>query len=340
MNQDAAILEHVELQALNTFGIKASGRWYYKAVDLTSLRNFLSSGVHRGRQVLILGGGSNLLFTRNFEGLIIHNCLPGLTIEALDSDYSLLRAGAGENWHQLVLYALGKGLYGAENLSLIPGSTGAAPIQNIGAYGVELKDIFHSLKGIHLETLQEQEFDSDACRFGYRDSIFKHALKNKFIITEVTLRLSHQQHPRTHYGDIQRVLDEQQLPATAINVSKAVIQIRQSKLPDPAELGNAGSFFKNPVIPSARYELLRQGNPDMPGYPDAGGMKVPAGWLIEKSGLKGLRRGSCGVHTRQALVLVNYGQASGSEVYALSEEIIATVQQRYGITLEREVNVI
>lgn len=291
---------------------------------------------------MILGGGSNVLFTRNFDGVVLQNHILGKEVMQEDEDHIFVKVGGGENWHQWVMYCLENNWGGVENLSLIPGSVGASPIQNIGAYGVELKDVFHSLEAIQLDTAQLHTFDRQACRFGYRDSIFKQKAKGKYFITSVTFRLDKQHQLHTSYGAIQTELDRMGVSAPSIHdISKAVIHIRQSKLPDPAVIGNGGSFFKNPVVSSSQLAMLQQAYPDIPHYPQADGSeKLAAGWLIEQAGWKGKRLGNYGVHDRQALVLVNYGGARGADIVALSKEIQASVKQQFGVELTPEINLI
>ena len=254
----------------------------------------------------------------------------------------VLKVGAGEVWHDLVLYTIEHGYHGLENMSLIPGSVGASPMQNIGAYGVEIKDVFEKLEALEIQTGEMQTFSKDACAFGYRESVFKRALKGKYIITYVYFRLSLTEKVSTHYGAIESELTKQGISnPTSKDVSNAVIAIRSSKLPNPKELGNAGSFFKNPVVPIETYNRIKEVYLDAPSYPiDEKSVKVPAGWLIETAGWKGKQVGACGVHKNQALVLVNYGGATGNEIYKLSTEIIEDIVQKFGITLEREVNIL
>jgi UDP-N-acetylmuramate dehydrogenase len=295
--------------------------------------------------VLLLGGGSNMLLTQDFPGLVIQIRILGRRIVQEDADSLVLEAGAGENWHQLVLYAVAQGWGGIENLSLIPGCLGAAPIQNIGAYGVELKDVFVELEAVALADGHVRRFDAAECAFGYRDSVFKQALRGQYAITHVRLRLRKRGHQlATTYGAIADELRAVGIdPATAsiADLSAAVIRIRQSKLPDPEVIGNAGSFFKNPEIPRTQYEALQAEFPGIPGYVVSDAVvKVPAGWLIEQAGWKGKRFGNYGVHDKQALVLVNHGGAQGADLLALSSQIMASIQEKFGIALEREVNII
>ena len=340
--------ENVSLRPYNTFGLDVQARYFARFASADELRALLRRPEVQGREILILGGGSNLLFTQDFNGVVLKNEIMGLEIISEDADThtALLRAGAGESWHGLVEYALGQDLSGLENLSLIPGTVGAAPLQNIGAYGAELRDTFAQLEAVSLATGEFRVFTAAECGFGYRESVFKNVLKNQFVVTAVTMRLHRQARPNVRYGAIADTLAEMGVAGepTPHEVSRAVVHIRRSKLPDPAQVGNAGSFFKNPEIPQAQFDRLRGEYPDLPGYPVPGGVKVPAAWLIERAGWKGLRRGpgagTHGVHDRQALVLVHHGGATGHDLRRLAEEIIASVSQRFGIELHPEVNIL
>jgi UDP-N-acetylmuramate dehydrogenase len=294
------------------------------------------------KQKMILGGGSNVLFTQDFDGVILHNQILGKELIKEDDEHVWVKVGAGENWHEWVMYCLQNNWGGIENLSLIPGSVGASPIQNIGAYGVELKDVFHSLEAIQMDTAKIQTFDRDSCQFGYRDSIFKRHAKGKFFICSVTFRLTKKHKLHTGYGAIRSELERMGVSDPGIqDISRAVIQIRQSKLPDPAEIGNGGSFFKNPVVEKALFESIQKQYPNMPHYPQPDGReKLAAGWLIEQAGWKGKRFGNYGVHKRQALVLVNYGGANGAHIVSMSKEIQADVKHQFGVTLEPEINLV
>ncbi len=290
---------------------------------------------------LVLGGGSNILFTRDVDGLVLRNEISGMEICGEDTDHVYVKTGAGENWHQFVLYCINQGLAGVENLSLIPGNTGASPMQNIGAYGVELKDVFHELEAWHLKDKAWVKFSGADCHFGYRESVFKRALKDQFIIASVTFKLRRKPVFHISYGAIEQELSLMGITELSIRaISDAVIRIRSSKLPDPAVIGNAGSFFKNPEIGPEQFESLKLTYPKIVGYPLAGKkFKLAAGWLIEQAGWKGYREGDAGCHEKQALVLVNYGHATGQEIYSLSENILQDVQAKFGVTLEREVNI-
>ena len=290
---------------------------------------------------LTLGGGSNVLFVNDFDGTILKNDVRGIEKVGEEEDTVLVRAGAGENWHEFVLHAIENNWAGIENLSLIPGNIGASPMQNIGAYGVEIKDVFHSLEAFHLPTGEVHTFYHNDCEFGYRESVFKRKYKGQYVILTVTYRLLKNPQLSLDYGAIKAELERMQVSSPDISaVSQAVINIRQSKLPDPKLIGNAGSFFKNPVIDKRKFEKLKIKFPEMASYPvSEDKVKVAAGWLIDKAGWKGRRFDEFGVHERQALVLVNYGGAAGTDIYNLSEEIMEDIYEQFGIHLEREVNV-
>ena len=335
------VLKDVSLKPYNTFGIDLPAEAFVEIDSLDTLLKALSIEDHP--DFFILSGGSNLLLTAPLRALVLYINIQGKEILSQDGQTAIIRAMAGENWHELVLWSLGKGLGGLENLALIPGKCGTAPIQNIGAYGVELKDVFHACEAVEMATGILHRFTAEDCSFGYRDSFFKQEGKGKYIITSVELKLTQTNHRlSTSYGAIQEELHRIGISEPAPgDVAKAVIAIRQSKLPDPKVLGNSGSFFKNPVIPTAQYAILKERFPELPGYPQEGArVKVPAGWLIEKCGFKGYRKGDAGVHQKQALVLVNYGNASGQEVLKLARQIQQTVQETYGIAIVPEVNIV
>jgi UDP-N-acetylmuramate dehydrogenase len=291
---------------------------------------------------LIIGGGSNILFTRDFEGLVIRNCLKGISLISENEETVLVEAASGENWHQFVQWCIAQGFGGLENLSLIPGCVGASPMQKIGAYGVEIKDVFKSLTAVDLENGKKRVFSKEECAFGYRESVFKTIYKNKYLITSVTFELKRHPVINISYGAIAEQLKAMGVLNPGISdVSKAVMAIRQSKLPDPLVTGNAGSFFKNPEVSAEKYAEILSQFPELVSYPLASGhYKLAAGWLIEQAGLKGYEKNGAAVHTRQALVLINTGTATGEAVLALSTEIIEKVKNKYGVTLEREVNII
>jgi UDP-N-acetylmuramate dehydrogenase len=332
-----SIAENVSLKAYNTFGIDVKTRWLGRFASTEELGELVEWA--GDRRLLVLGGGSNVLFTRDVDGVVLLNEIKGIDLLDEDEDYVYVRAGAGENWDALVQYCIGRNWAGLENLSLIPGNVGAAPMQNIGAYGVEIRDVFWELEGWSLADRRVKTFTPDDCEFGYRESVFKGRLKGQYVILNVVLRLRKDPIFHTSYGALREELGDREPSIRAI--SEAVVKIRRSKLPDPAEIGNAGSFFKNPTVGAGVFEGLKTRFPGIIGYPAPGGeVKLAAGWMIEQCGWKGFRRGDAGVHARQALVLVNYGKATGKEIYALSEEILHAVQDLFGIKLEREVNII
>ncbi len=334
------IQENISLKPYNTFGIDAKARYFSAFHSVEELRKILEQAI--SPQLLILGGGSNILFTGDIDALVLRNDIKGILKVEEDDDSIYIKSGAGENWHAFVLHCIANGWAGVENLSLIPGCVGASPMQNIGAYGVEIKDVFHELTAFHLQERSNYTFHQKDCQFGYRESIFKRKYKDQFVITDVTFRLSKKPVLNTSYGAIEQELEAMGVTQPTIkSVSDAVIRIRTSKLPDPREIGNAGSFFKNPSVSKDKYEELRNEHATMPGYENANGtVKLAAGWLIEQAGWKGYRRGDAGCHAKQALVLVNYGKATGKEIYDLSEEILRSVEEKFGVTLEREVNII
>jgi UDP-N-acetylmuramate dehydrogenase len=333
--------KHFSLRALNTFGMDVKANWLAEIVTVEDIRHVLRDPDLQHLERLVLGGGSNILFTRPVQGIVLHNRIGGIEMVREDDDFAWIRAGAGGSWHELVEWAVERSLGGIENLSLIPGSVGAGPMQNIGAYGVELKDVFDNLEALHLGTMDMHTFRNSDCAFGYRESVFKHALKNQFFITAVTLRLSKKPVVNTAYGAIAQQLERMGVAIPGIReVSRAVMQIRRSKLPDPAVLGNAGSFFKNPEVEPAVFERLSSLHPGIVAYPLPSGMvKLAAGWLIEQCGWKGRVVGHTGAHKDQALVLVNYGHASGTEIYELALQIRNSVHERFGVLIDPEVNV-
>ncbi|GGK71540.1 UDP-N-acetylenolpyruvoylglucosamine reductase [Rufibacter glacialis] len=331
------------MQPYNTFGIDAKASLLAEFSSVEELRELLQNPEVQALPTLVLGGGSNVLFTQDVEAAVLLNRIKGITqTPEADGKHVLVTSGSGETWHDLVLYTLENDLGGIENLSLIPGTVGAAPLQNIGAYGVELKDTFQSLEALVMATGNVVTFNKEQCGFGYRESVFKKEAKGQFIVTSVTLRLTKEHQFNTSYGAIQDTLAQQQVKELSLKaISEAVCHIRRSKLPDPAKIGNAGSFFKNPEIPLALFEILKSQYPGIPGYPvTPETVKVPAGWLIEQCGWKGKVLGAHGVHKDQALVLVNYGGAAGNDVKTLAYEIITSVEEKFGIRLTPEVNII
>lgn len=341
------LIENKSLRYHNTFGMDVYARWFTEVQSEDALRSALEWAGKSAGAPFILGGGSNILFTRNVDGLVIANAIPGVEVVKEDATCVWVKAGAGVRWHALVEYCIHHGYAGIENLALIPGNVGAAPMQNIGAYGVEIKDVFDSLTAMDMQDKSIQVMDAESCAFGYRESKFKREWKNKYVITSVTLRLNKIPKYHIEYGAIARELENMGVRELSIRaVADAVIKIRTGKLPDPAVIGNAGSFFKNPEVTVETYHTLKQTYPDIAGYAlENGKVKLAAGWLIEHSGpavgvsWKGYRKGDAGCHAMQALVLVNHAHASGNDILELSEQIIASVQHKFGVTLEREVNV-
>lgn len=329
-----------DLKPFNTFGLTSIAERLVHIDQPAELEAFFSE--HPQAPTLVLGGGSNLLLTRDLPGTTLRIEFPGIELIDQDKEHFYVKAGAGVVWHEFVLAAIANGWAGVENLSLIPGSVGAAPMQNIGAYGVEIKEVFHALEAFIIGDKSVETFSKVDCQFGYRESVFKRALKNKAIITSVTFKLNKTPRFNTSYGAIDAELERMNVNDVTIKaISDAVIAIRQSKLPDPKKIGNSGSFFKNPVIATNHFTHLQKSYPEIVGYPSGDRhTKVAAGWLIEKAGYKGKRIRNFGVHDKQALVLVNHGGATGAEVFALSEEIIEAIKDQFGIELEREVNII
>jgi UDP-N-acetylmuramate dehydrogenase len=335
------IQENISLKPFNTFGIEASTRYFGRFSSVEELNQILTS--NKDKELLILGGGSNILLTKNFDGLTLINEIKGFEVTKNDGDSVIVKSGAGEIWHEFVLKCIENNFSGVENLSLIPGSVGASPMQNIGAYGVEIKDVFESVEAYHIPTGELHTFSKEECEFGYRESVFKRKYKGQYVIISVSYKLSlSAPKVNTSYGAIESELKEMNISTPSIkDVSQAVINIRSSKLPNPKEIGNAGSFFKNPVISKELFDKLFVEFPTIPNYPaENDGKKIAAGWLIEQCGWKGKTLGHYGVHKLQALVLVNYKGATGTEIYDLSSSIIKDVEDKFGITLEREVNIL
>ena len=336
------ILEYQSLKKLNTFGIDVTAKYFVEFSSIEDIQDILSNPKFLNTKKLILGGGSNLLFTQNFDGLVLKNNLKGIKLIKEDTDFYYVKSAAGEVWHEFVMHCIKNNYAGLENLSLIPGNVGASPMQNIGAYGVEIKDMFYELEAFSIEDKTIRTFSKAECKFGYRESVFKHKLKNQFIITSVTFKLLKNPQFNTSYGAIETELAAMGIIDKSIRtISKAVCNIRNSKLPNPAEIGNAGSFFKNPEVVKGKYEFLKIKYPNIVGYAlENGNMKLAAGWLIEQAGWKGKTVGEAGVHKLQALVLVNYGNAKGNEIFDLSQKVLDSVKEKFGIELEREVNII
>lgn len=333
------IQENISLKPYNTFGIDKKARFFTSADSVDEVKNAILEAKRLSVPLIILGGGSNMLLTKDLHALVLKIDIKGIQPIAENEEHVFLEVGAGENWHGFVMQTIQMGLGGIENLSLIPGTVGASPMQNIGAYGVEIKEVFQQLTAVDRETGETVVFDAESCKFGYRESVFKRDLKDKYIITHVVYRLHKKPVYNLSYGAIQETLEQlgHQKP-TLEAVSQAVIAIRQSKLPDPAFIGNAGSFFKNPTVPLLHYNELKAKFPAIPGYPNEEGMKIPAAWLIEQAGWKGKRIGNIGVHQHQPLVLVNFGGGDGAEIKALSESIQESVAEKFGINLHPEVN--
>ena len=324
-----------------TFGVPVLADYFASFNSKESLISILENDIVKDKRKLILGGGSNILFTENFHGIVLKNDIKGIEIISENEEELYVKVGAGENWHEFVIYCVDKGWGGVENLSLIPGSVGASPMQNIGAYGVEIKDVFVELDALNLKTKQVEKFTNKECKFGYRESIFKNSHKDKYIILSVTYRLSKNPNFNISYGAIEKQLSVMNIKELSIKaISDAVIAIRSSKLPDPKEIGNAGSFFKNPVISKEKFSNLIEEFPEIAHYPQTDGtVKIAAGWLIDQLGWKGKTFGTYGVHKNQALVLVNYEKSKGKDIYDLSTKILESVKEEYDILLEREVNI-
>lgn len=335
------IQENISLKNYNTFGIDVKARFFVEITGLVQLQKVLELKAYPKK--FIISGGSNMLLTKDIDALVMHIGLKGITVVEEDEQSVEVKVMAGENWHELVLWSLERGYGGLENLSLIPGNVGTAPIQNIGAYGVELKDVFVSCAAMDVKTGELEGFDNEACAFGYRDSIFKNESKDKYIITSVVLKLTKKDHVlHTGYGSIENELKEKGIVHPTIqDISEAVIAIRRSKLPDPKEIGNSGSFFKNPVISKKAFDRFIKKHPEAPFYEvDDNEFKIPAGWLVEQCGFKGKRFGDAGVHYKQALVLVNHGNATGEEILDLSKKIQEEVHKQFKIKIQPEVNII
>ncbi|MEP7371757.1 MAG: UDP-N-acetylmuramate dehydrogenase [Chitinophagaceae bacterium] len=346
------VQENFSLKPYNSFGIDAKAKYFLRFNSVGQLQEAINTDLISPRasqtSSLVLGGGSNILFTKDFGGIVLKNEIGGIEKIEEDENFVYIRCGAGENWHQVVLHCIENEWAGIENLSLIPGCVGASPMQNIGAYGVEVKDVFHELTAFHLQEGSNYTFKLKDCEFGYRESVFKRKYKDQFVILDVTYKLSKTPIFNTSYGAIEEELTKMGIETLSINaISQAVINIRSSKLPDPRQIGNAGSFFKNPSVDKQKFLQLKKQFEKLVGYENADGtVKLAAGWLIEQCGpnnaesWKGFRTGDAGVHAKQALVLVNYGRADGTEIHQLGERIIQTVFDKFGVGLEREVNII
>lgn len=334
------VYENYSLKELNTFGVNVKAKYYVALNNVECIKNFLSSYEFKNKKRLILGGGSNILFTHDFNGIVLKPDITGIKILKEGKKQVVIKVGAGENWDNFVSFCVKNNYGGIENLSHIPGSVGSSPIQNIGAYGVEVKDVIQEVEALHLDTLTLDVFNVNECDFGYRDSIFKKELKDQYLITSVTFKLLKQLKYITHYGNLNEEIDK--LGETNLsNIRTAVINIRNQKLPDPDKIGNAGSFFKNPVIAESLYQNLKKKYPEIPFYKENNNKyKVPAAWLIEQCNYKGVKKGNTGTFNNQPLVLVNYGKATGKEILSFATEIQDTVKREFNINLELEVNVV
>lgn len=335
------VQENFSLKPYNTFGIHAKAKYFSSFKTLVELEEIINSKFQASNSKLILGGGSNILLTKDFDGIVLKNDIQGIEVAKEDEQHVYLKAGAGENWHQFVLHCVQNNYAGVENLSLIPGNVGASPMQNIGAYGVEIKDVFYELEAFHKQDKGIQKFSVKDCEFGYRESVFKNKYKDQFVITSVTYRLNRKPSFNISYGAVSQELEKIGVKELSIQaISQAVINIRTSKLPDPKDVGNAGSFFKNPIISNGQFNGLKHAFPNVIAFPSGPEhTKLAAGWLIEQCGWKGYRKGDAGCFPKQALVLVNYGNATGKEIFELSEEIIHSVKKKFNVVLEKEVNI-
>jgi len=336
-----SIEENFSLKNHNTFGIDAKAKYFAEFDSLFALKEIISSEIFQNNKSFILGGGSNILLTKDFEGLILHNRIEGICILEDNENDITVEVGGGVDWHDFVMWSVSQELSGVENLALIPGTVGASPIQNIGAYGMEVKETIHKVTALEIATQEIKTFSNEDCNFEYRNSIFKEELKNKFIITKVEFELSKTPLNKTTYGAIEEELKTLNLEANPKNIADAVINIRNRKLPNPSEIGNSGSFFKNPIISTERFEELQKEFPNIVGYKiTESTTKIAAGWLIDNAGLKGYRKADAGVHKNQALVLVNYGNASGNDIINLAKEVQQKIKDKYGIRIEAEVNIL
>ena len=336
-----SIEENFSLKNHNTFGINTKAKYFAEFDSLFTLKEIISSEIFQNNKPFILGGGSNILLTKDYDGIIIHNKIEGICILEDKEKEITVEVGGGVDWHNFVMWSVSQELSGVENLALIPGTVGASPIQNIGAYGMEVKETIHKVTALEIATQEIKTFSNEDCNFKYRNSIFKEELKNKFIIIKVEFKLSKTPLNKTAYGAIEEELKTLNLDENPKNIADAVINIRSRKLPNPAELGNSGSFFKNPIIEISQFEQLKKEFPEMVGYKiTESTTKIAAGWLIENAGLKGYRKADAGVHKNQALVLVNYGNASGKDIVNLAEEVQHKIKDKYGISIEAEVNIL
>ena len=336
------IIENKSLANLNTFRIDVNAKYFSSINSIQELQSLCEHSIYSKNELFILGGGSNILLTKDVDSLVIKNDIKGIEILKEDDDTVEIMAGGGENWHEFVMFCVAREYGGVENLSLIPGNTGAAPMQNIGAYGVEIKDTFQYLNAFHIQSGEIHQFNNNDCQFGYRESIFKNKFKGEYIILNIVLKLSKKPRINSSYGDIEKKLIEWDINNPSIkDISDAVISIRESKLPNPTKIGNSGSFFKNPIINSEQFKTLLDKYPNVVYYKmDNALFKIAAGWLIDNAGWKGKTFNNYGIHKKQALVLVNYGGARGSDINDLSEKIIDDIHEKYNIKLEKEVNIL
>jgi UDP-N-acetylmuramate dehydrogenase len=333
------IQENISLLPYNTFGIDKKAKYFVQAISEMDVKSALKEAKRLNLSLIVLGGGSNILLTKDLDALVLKIDIKGIKVIEENENTVIVEAGAGENWHDFVLHCIEKGWCGVENLSLIPGTVGASPMQNIGAYGVEIKEVFHRLTALNRESTEEKTFTWEDCRFGYRESIFKNELKDQFIITKVKFKLNKKPIFHTEYGAIMDTLREMGIKELNVkHISDAVIKIRQTKLPDPKTIGNAGSFFKNPTVGISTFNQLKESYPAIPGFPNQEGIKIPAAWLIEQAGWKGKTFGKIGVHIHQPLVLVNYGGGDGEEIRLLSQRIQESIKNKFGVELHPEVN--
>lgn len=333
------IQENISLKPFNTFGIDKKAKFFIQASSENDILQALEKSKELNLPLIILGGGSNILLTKDLDAVVLKIEIKGIHVIKETEEEVFVKVGAGENWHEFVLHCIENDLAGVENLSLIPGTVGASPMQNIGAYGIEIKEVFHCLQAINRSTGEQKSFYWEDCRFGYRESVFKNDLKDQYIITRVEFRLKKKPTFHTEYGAITQTLEEMEVKQLSIkSISDAVIKIRESKLPDPKVIGNAGSFFKNPTVPVEVYEKIKLNYPTVPGFFNDEGVKIPAAWLIEQAGWKGKTFGNIGVHKLQPLVLVNYGGGDGKQIAELSQQIQASVKEKFGISLHAEVN--
>ena len=335
------ILHNYSLKNHNTFGIAVKAKYFSSFDSLLELKKILKTNLHKKEKFFILGSGSNILLTQDFDGFVLHNTIEGISILEDNENYILVEVGGGVVWHDFVMWSVSQKLSGIENLALIPGTVGASPVQNIGAYGMEVKDSITKVHALEIKNKEVRVFSNKDCEFSYRNSKFKKEEEKKFIITKVEFKLSKEPLNKTTYGDIKEELKNLKLEASPSTIAEAVINIRSRKLPDPKVLGNSGSFFKNPVIETNKFKLLKKEFPEMVGYTISNSQtKIAAGWLIDNAGLKGYRKADAGIHKNQALVLVNYGNASGAEIINLAKKIQQKVKAKYGISIEPEVSIL